>query len=74
MASQGTQPQHSFLAIPSANDIFLFKRHFLLQILRFIFFFSDKIMADVANKQQTAALFLSTTVTRTRKHSWLRKN
>jgi hypothetical protein len=30
-------------------------------------------MADVASKQQTTALFLSTTVTRTRKHSELTK-
>ena len=31
-------------------------------------------MADVANKQQTTALFLSTIVTRTRKHTELTKN
>ena len=30
-------------------------------------------MADVASKQQTTALFLSTTVTRTRKHTELTK-
>jgi len=30
-------------------------------------------MTDVANKQQTAALFLSTTVTRTRRHTELTK-
>jgi len=30
-------------------------------------------MADVANKQQTTALFLSTTVTRTRRHTELTK-
>jgi len=42
------------------HDIFLFKYHFLLHILRFLFFFSDNIMADVARKQQTKALFLST--------------
>jgi len=46
--------------------IFLFKHHFLLHILHFLFFFSDNITADVASKQQTTALFLSTTVTRTR--------
>jgi len=39
--------------------------HFLLQILRFLFFISDNIIADVASKQQTTALFLSTIVTRT---------
>jgi hypothetical protein len=42
------------------HDIFHFKYHFLLHILRFLFFFSDNIMADVASKQQTTALFLST--------------
>jgi len=31
-------------------------------------------MADVASKQQTTALFLSTIVTRTRRHSELTKN
>jgi hypothetical protein len=30
-------------------------------------------MADVANKQQTTALFLSTKVTRTRRHTKLTK-
>jgi len=30
-------------------------------------------MADVASKQQTTAMFLSTTVTRTRKHTELTK-
>ena len=30
-------------------------------------------MADVASKQQTTALFLSTTVTRTRRHTGLTK-
>jgi hypothetical protein len=35
--------------------------------------FSDTIMADVASKQQTTALFLSTTATRTRTHKELTK-
>jgi len=71
--------QHPFLAIQSADehrishDIFLFKHHFLLHILRFLFFFSDNIMADVTSKQQTTALFLSTIVTRTRRHTELTK-
>jgi hypothetical protein len=69
MASQGT---HSFSSWTS-HDIFLFKYHFLLHILRFLFFFSDNIMADVASKQQTTVLFLSTTVTRTRRHTELTK-
>ena len=51
--------------------MFLFKYHFLLHILRFLFFYSDNIMADVASKQQTTALFLSTTVTSTEdKQNW----
>jgi len=37
--------------------IFPFKYHFLLYIVRFLFFFWDNIMADVASKQQTTALF-----------------
>ena len=41
----------------ASHDIFLFKYHFLLHILRFLFFFSDNITADVATKQQTTALF-----------------
>jgi hypothetical protein len=64
-SSQGT-------TVPSnSHDIFLFKYHFLLHILCFLFFFSDNIMADVASKQQTTALFLSTTVTLTRRHTEL---
>ena len=55
----------------ASHDIFLFKYHFLLHILRFLFFFSDNFMADVASKQQTTALHLSTTVTRTRRHTEL---
>ena len=57
----------------ASYDIFLFKYHFLLHILRYLFFFSDNIMADVASKQQTTALFLSTTDTRTRRHTELTK-
>jgi hypothetical protein len=57
----------------ASHDIVLFKYHFLLHILRFLFFFPDNIMADVASKQQTTALFLSTIVTRTRKHTELTK-
>ena len=44
-----------------------------VKILRFLFFFSDNIMADVASKQQMTALFLSTTVTRTSRHTELTK-
>ena len=49
------------------------KYHFLLHILRFLFIFSDNIMADVASKQQTTASFLSIIVTRTRRHTELTK-
>jgi hypothetical protein len=38
-----------------------------------IFFFSYNIMADVASKQRTTALFLSAIVTRTRRHIELTK-
>jgi hypothetical protein len=70
-SSQGTSvSSNSFSSWPS-HDIFLSKYHFLLHILRFLFFFSDKIMTDVASKQQTTALFLSTTVTRTRRQTEL---
>ena len=41
----------------ASHDIFLSKYHSLLHILRRLFFFSDNIMADVASKQQTSALF-----------------
>jgi hypothetical protein len=60
--------------LPSSHDIFRFKYHFFLHVLRFLFFFSDKIMTDVASKRQTTALFLSTIVTRTRRHTELTKN
>jgi hypothetical protein len=52
----------------ASHNIFLFKHHFLLHVLRFLFLFSDNIMPDVASKQQTKALFLSITDTLTRRH------
>jgi hypothetical protein len=56
-SSQG----RSFLAIRSADEhrmiYSLSKYHFLLHILRFLFFFSDNITVDVANKQKTYTLF-----------------
>ena len=66
-SSQGTSVSSNSFNRWASHDIFLFKYHFLLYILRFLFFFSDNIMADVASKQQTTALFLSTIVTRTRR-------
>jgi hypothetical protein len=71
-SSQGTSVSSNSFSRGASHDIFLFKYHFLLHILRF-FFFSDNIMADVASKQQTTALFLSITVTRTRTHTELTK-
>jgi hypothetical protein len=74
MASfQGTQLSSNSFKRWASHDLFLFKYHFLLHMLRFLFCFSENIMADVANKQQTTASFLSTTVTRTRKHTELTK-
>ena len=67
-SSQGTSVSSNSFSIWASHDIFLFKYHFLLHILRFLFFFSDDIMADMASKQQTTALFLSTIVKRTRRH------
>jgi len=72
-SSQGTAVSSNSFSRWASHDIFLFKYHFLPHILRFLFFFSDNIMADVASKQQTTALFLSTTVTRTRRHTELTK-
>ena len=73
VSSQGASVSNNSFSRWASHDIFLFKHHFLLHILRFLFFFSDNIMADVANKQQTTALFLSTTATRTRRHTKLTK-
>jgi len=70
-SSQDTSVSSNSFGRWTSHDIFLFKYHFLLHILRFLFFFLDNIMADVASKQQTTALFLSTTVTRTRRHTEL---
>ena len=69
-SSQGTSVSSSSFSRWASYDKFLFKYHFLLHILRFLFFFSDNIMTDVASKQQTTALFLST---RTRRHTELTK-
>jgi len=72
-SSQGTSVSSNSFSRWASHVIFLFKYHFLLHILRFLFFFSDNITADVASKQQTTDLFLSTIVTRTRKHTELTK-
>ena len=70
-SSQGTSVSSNSFSRWTSHDIFLFKYRFLLHTLLFLLFFSDNIMADVASKQQTTALFLSTTVTRTRRHTEL---
>jgi hypothetical protein len=70
-SSQGTSVSNSSLSTWASHDIFLFKYHFLLHILRFLFFFSYNIMAYVARREQTAALFLSIVVTRIRRHTEL---
>jgi hypothetical protein len=49
------------------------KYYLFLHILRILFLFSDNITADVASKQQTTALFLSTIVTSWRRHIQLTK-
>jgi hypothetical protein len=75
MASyQGTQPYSNSFSRWASHDIFLFKYHFLLHILRFLFFLPENIVAYVANKQKTIALFLSTIITSTRRHTELKKN
>jgi len=69
-SSQGTSVSSNSFSRWASHYIFLYKYHFLPHVLR-IFFFSDNIMADVASKQQPTALFLSTIVTRTRRHTEL---
>jgi hypothetical protein len=70
---QGTFVSSNSFSRWASRDIFLFKYHFSLYILCFVFFFSDNIMADVASKQQTTALFVSVIVTRTRRHTEMTK-
>ena len=68
-SSEGTSVSSNSFSRWASHDIFLLIYHFLLHVLWFLFFFSDNIMADVASKQQTTALFLSTIVTHTRRHT-----
>jgi hypothetical protein len=68
-SSQDTSVSRNSFSRWASHDIFLFKYHFLLHILLFLFFFSYNIMADAPSKQQTTALFLSTKVTRTRRQT-----
>jgi hypothetical protein len=65
---------HPFLANHSADEhrmICSFSNTTSYSI--FNAFFSDNIMTDVASKEQTTALFLSTIVTRTRRYTELTK-
>ena len=65
-SSQGTQ----FPAIHSADEHHMtYSFSNTTSYFTFYAFFSDNIMADVASKQQTKALFLSTNVKRTRRHT-----
>ena len=70
-SSQGSFVSSNSFSRWASRDIFLFKYHFLLRILRSLFFFSDNIMADVTSKQQTTTSFLFTIVTRARRHTEL---
>jgi len=72
-SSQGTSVTSNSFSRWTSHDIFLFNYHFLLHILRFLFFFSGKIMADVPSKQRTTTMFLSTIITHTRRHTELTK-
>ena len=72
--SQGTSVSSNSFSKWASHNIFLFKYHFLLHISPFLFLFSDNVMTDVASKQQTTALVLSTIVTSTRRHTELTKN
>ena len=56
-SSQGTSVYSNSFSRGASHDIFLFKYHFLLHFLDFLFFFSDNVVADVASKQQMTALF-----------------
>ena len=73
-SSQGTFVSSNSYGRWASHDILLFKYHLLLHILRFLFFFSDNIIAELASKHQTTALFLSTIVTRTKRQTELTKN
>jgi len=66
-----TPPWHHLKALNLPK--WIKERRPLLHILRFLIFFSDNIMADLASKQQTTALFLSSIVTCTRRNTELTK-
>jgi hypothetical protein len=72
-SSQGTQPSKMNKKRRPLRSLKPTDRYFL-HILCFIFFFSDNNMAEVANKQQTTALFLSAIVTHKKTHRTDKKN
>jgi len=72
-SSQGTSVSSNSFNRWASHDILLLSKYFSLHILRFLFFFSDNIMADVASKPHATALFLSTIFTRARRHTELTK-
>ena len=67
-SSQGTSVSSNSFNRWASHNIFLYKYHFLLHILCVLFFFLDNIMADMASKHLTTALFVSAIVTCTRRH------
>ena len=67
---------HPFLAIHSADEhrmIYSFSNTTSYSTFYVFFLHLDNIMADVVSKQQTTALFLSTIITRTRRHTEIKK-
>ena len=67
---------HPFAAVHSTDEhrmIYSFSNTTSYSTFYAFFFLFGWLMADVASKQQTTALFLSTKITRTRKHTELTK-
>jgi len=56
-SSQDTSLSSNSFSRWASHDIFLFKYHFFLHIPRFLFFFSDNIMADEASKSKRQPCF-----------------
>jgi len=68
-SSQGTSVSSSSFSRGASHDIFRFKYHSLLHTLRFIFFFSDNIMADVTSKTANDSLvFINHSYTHKKTH------
>jgi hypothetical protein len=73
VSSQGTSVSSNSFSRWASDDIFPFQTQLLTPHFYPLFPDNTSIMADVASKQQTTALFLSTTVKRTRRHTELTK-